>query len=374
MENFLRDLLRGLGHEGIRASALVHRHEPGKSIREHLDGADIFRASTLGQVLYTPVSLSFPLVLRQALKSFKPHLLHLHFPNPSAFWCLAESRARCLPWVIQWQSDVVPSAIDRRLKAAYRCYRPWEQRMLKRAKRIVVASKPYLLHSMPLKKWYSKCSVIPLGVDPDRLPFPEPAVLRIADQSWRPNQLRVLAVGRLTYYKGFDVLIRAVKDIANVSVQIVGDGALMEDFKKQIAQLGLENRVWLRGGLSDRSLQALLASCDLLCLPSLERSEAFGVVLLEAMRYGKALVASDIPGSGTGWVVQTGECGRLVAPGDEKALSACLSQWAADPLECKRLGQKGFENFAKKFHITPVARRMKQVYADILGPLVLSES
>ncbi len=366
MENFLRDLLKALKNEGADVAALVHHHLPGPSIREEVAGTTIFRASSLGQVLYTPISFSFPRVLRQALLSFRPHLLHLHFPNPSTFWSLAFREARCLPWVIQWQSDVVPSTIDRRLRSAYHCYRPLEQRMLKRAEKILVASTPYLRHSAPLKQWASKCAVIPLGVDPERLPEPEEPALRQAEKSWKPGCLRVLAVGRLTYYKGFDVLIRAVSRIQGVAVQIVGEGALMADLQREIRQRGLETQVLLRGGLSNEALQGLLATCDALCLPSLERTEAFGVVLLEAMRYGKALVASDIPGSGTGWVVREGACGLLAKPGDEKSLAKCLEGLAAEPFQCQVLGKKGRENFLKKFHIQPVARQIKRVYEDVL--------
>jgi len=364
MENFLRDLLRSLQENGLEVAGLVH-HQKKSSSKETIDKIPIFRASSLGQVLYTPVSLSFPLLLRKMIRSFRPHLLHLHFPNPSAFWCLALREACAVPWVIQWQSDVVPSTIDRRLQPAYRCYRPLEQQMLKRAEKILVASKPYLTHSNPLKPWISKCAVVPLGVDPDRLPWPEATALQLAEKSWQPGNLRVLAVGRLTYYKGFDVLINAAAKTEGITVQIVGDGNLAADLQSAIRQKGLRNRVRLRGGLSDAMLQALFATCHVFCLPSLERTEAFGVVLLEAMRYGKPMVVSDIPGSGPGWVVSEGDCGWLVPPGDVDALAVQLKNLSANLNLCGELGEKGRENFNKKFHIQSVAQNVKEIYEDI---------
>ena len=291
----------------------------------------------------------------------------MHLPNPSAFWSLALPDARAVPWVIQWQSDVVPSTIDRRLQPAYQCYRPLEQRMLRRAEKILVASKPYLHHSAPLKPWTSKCVVVPLGVDPTRLPWPEVEALQQAEKSWQPGCLRVLSVGRLTYYKGFDVLIRAAGRTKRVAVQIVGDGNLRAHLQRAIRRKGLENRVLLRGGLSNVMLQALFATCHVFCLPSLERTEAFGVVLLEAMRYGKPIVASDIPGSGPGWVVRIGECGWLVPPGDVDALAIQMENLAANPGLCRELGRKGSENFKNKFHIQSVARGVKEIYEDILA-------
>jgi glycosyltransferase involved in cell wall biosynthesis len=367
MEIFLRDLLKSLKDEGSEVAGLVHQHLSGRTtLRDEVEGVPIFRVSSLGQILYTPISPSFPLVLRKIIRSFHPHILHLHLPNPSAFWCLALSDARSVPWVIQWQSDVVPSAIDRRLQPAYQCYRPLEQRVLRRAEKILVASKPYLQHSIPLKPWIPKCTVVPLGVDPERLPWPGADALQQAERRWRPGCLRVLAVGRLTYYKGFDVLIRAAERTEGVAVQIVGDGNLRVHLQKAIHRKGLENRVLLRGGLRNEMLQALFATCHVLCLPSLERTEAFGVVLLEAMRYGKPVVASDIPGSGPGWVVRMGECGWLVPPGDVDALAMKMKNLAAEPGVCRELGRKGRENFEKKFHIQSVARGVKEIYEDIL--------
>ncbi len=368
MEIFLKDLLGALKKRGPDVAGLVHQHAPHRSSeKEEADGIQIFRASTLGQFLYTPVSLSFPLVLKEAIRSFRPHLLHLHFPNPSAFWCLALSEARAIPWVIQWQSDVVPSTIDRRLQPAYLCYRPLEQRMLKHAQKILVASTPYLKESMPLKPWISKCTVVPLGVDPERLPWPEPGDLEEAERSWRPGCFRVLAVGRLTYYKGFNILIEAAKRSERIAVQIVGRGSLRSRLETEIRRKGLQNRVALRGGLSDARLQALFATCHVFCLPSLERTEAFGVVLLEAMRYGKPIIASDIPGSGPGWVVGEGECGRLVSPGDAGALARQMEVLAVNPELCRELGRKGRENFNRKFHIQSVAKGIQGIYEGLLA-------
>jgi len=103
------------------------------------------------------------------------------------------------------------------------------------------------------------------------------------------------------------------------------------------------------------------------CLPSLERTEAFGVVLLEAMRYGKPIIVSDIPGSGPGWVVNEGNCGWLIPPGDVDALTRKMENLAANPGLCCELGRKGRENFKKKFRIQSVASDIKEIYEDILA-------
>lgn len=367
MENFLRDLLCSLHEEGICASALVHDHIKGRRpLFEEREGIEILRSPLLGEVLYIPFSPQFPLCLRDRIRSFRPHILHFHFPNPSAFWSFLLPEARSIPWVVQWQSDVVPSKIDRRLQAAYIFYRPFEQSFLKRAKQIIVSSRPYLEFSRPLEKWFSKCSVIPLGVDPGRLPWPKPDEIDAAERTWGAGKLRVLAAGRLTYYKGFEILIRASQRLPGMSLQIVGDGGLKGQLQKEITRGNLEGRVRLRGSLQGSELRALFATCDCLCLSSIERTEAFGVVLLEAMKYGRALVASDIPGSGVGWVVRESRSGVLIPPADEKALAEVLDRLCENPSLCKSLGEKGKVGFQRSFHIKSVAARVARLYQAML--------
>lgn len=367
MENFLRDLLKALSLEGISVAALVHHHLRGRPASRETDGGvPITRVPSWGQLLYLPISPKFPRCFAQAIQSFRPDLLHLHVPNPSVCWGLLMPAARAIPWVVQWQSDVVPSAIDRRLKAAYRIYRPVEQALLERAKRIIVASDPYLEQSEPLRNWAQKCRVIPLGIDPHRLSWPDTALLQAAEGSWKAGMLKVLAVGRLTYYKGFDVLIRAAQRVPSMAVQIVGEGILRGALQKEIQRSGMGGRVMLRGGLSDPELQALMATCDLLCLPSVERTEAFGVVLLEAMRYGKPLVVSDIPGSGAGWVVRQASCGLLAPPGNAGALAARFEQFISRPTLREEMGVKGKESLHQTFHIRSVARRIIDVYRELV--------
>ncbi len=111
-------------------------------------------------------------------------------------------------------------------------------------------------------------------------------------------------------------MIRAAANLPETHVVIVGEGDRKEHLEGLIRQLGLGGRVELTGFIPDEKLRALLATSDLLCLPSIERTEAFGLVLLEAMRYSKPVVASDVSGSGMGWIIGQMETGLLVKPGD----------------------------------------------------------
>jgi glycosyltransferase involved in cell wall biosynthesis len=262
---------------------------------------------------------------------------------------------------VHWHSDVEVSRSSLRL--AYPHYHMFERAVLEKAEVIVVSSREYLAASAPLRPWRDKCEVIPLGVDPERLPAIEPAETQ---GDWRGDGLRVLAVGRLTYYKGFETLVRAVAGDAEMDLIIVGEGEERPRLERLIADARQQPHARLLGELDDAALLRLMASCDVFCLPSCERTEAFGIVLLEAMRYGKPLIVSDIEGSGVRWVARAGQNAILVPTGDIGAWRAALSSLASSSAERQRLGQLGFFRYQREFNIASIASRVRAAYARAL--------
>lgn len=370
IEVFLADLLTAL-HNDIAVAALVHQHPaPADACPAGRAGQPdfpVYRVPCYGSLLYAPLSPGFPLWLARVIDTFRPQLLHLHMPNTSAFWALFSARARRLPWVVHWHSDVVAAHNDRRLAAAYAVYRPFEQRLLARSQAVVVTSPPYLEVSDALRPWRSKCRVIPLGLDPQRAQQPSAAEADRAERRWRPGAFRVLAVGRLAHYKGHEVLLRAMREAQTGGAQliVVGAGERRRRLETLVDTLALRARVGLPGLLPEPELRALLASCDVLCLPSLERSEAFGLVLLEAMCFAKPVIASDIPGSGVGWVVARGGHGLLTVPGDPHALAQAIGRLMNAPNRRSQYGRRGAEALRQAFHINRVAAQLLALYRDL---------
>lgn len=369
VEYFLADLLGALHRNDIATAALVHK-EKGRNASEGAHGdalPTIYYAPTLGRLLYAPVSPSFLYWLNRAIREFQPDLLHLHLPNTSAFAVLISPAAKRIPWILHWHADVADSRLDWRVGLAYRFYRPLEQRLLGRGKAVITTSPTYLAASKTLAPWHERCTVIPLGLDRKRLGPPSAALRDQACGRWGRSSLRVLAIGRLTYYKGHDVLINAVAELPSARLLIVGQGEHRGRLQALIGALRLEARAELRGFLPDDELMALLATCDVLCLPSLERTEAFGLVLLEAMRFAKPVVVSDIPGSGTGWVVAQARNGLLTRPGDPKSVAAALRQLQESPETRLALGERGRAALTSCFDIHPVADQIAALYARVLG-------
>ena len=169
----MHDMMVALSKRGIESSALVHRHQWSlRSLVERYSFAganfQIVRAGRIAKILFAPISPAFPWHLHGMIRSIRPDALHIHMPNPSAFWTLVFPQARRIPWVVHWHADVITAEQGWLMKLMYALYRPFEQALLKRSKAIVVTSKPYLDSSEPLRRWRSRCQVVPLGVDTGR--------------------------------------------------------------------------------------------------------------------------------------------------------------------------------------------------------------
>jgi rhamnosyl/mannosyltransferase len=137
--------------------------------------------------------------------------------------------------------------------------------------------------------------------------------------------LRVLSVGQQRPYKGVHLLIEAVAGVDGVELTIVGDGPMRARYQAMIAALGATNVVH-RGPAASDTLTSLYDGHDVLCLPSTNRSEAFGLVQLDAMSRGCAVVAAAHPGV----TDVAGEAGVFVPPGDGAHLRAVLQMLAMD--------------------------------------------
>lgn len=326
----------------------------------------MWRAPTIGSLLYTPISPSYPFWLGNVLSRFRPQVLHLHMPNPSVFWALFSPAARRLPWIVHWHSDVMVSKqIDWRLSLAYPLYAPFERAVLARANTIVATSPPYIESSPALAPWRSKCQAVPLAIS-DAVASSLTTPQAEDGMEWVPHGIRLLSVGRLTYYKGHADLIRAAASNPEVQVIIVGEGDRRPQLENLIRELNLGSRVRLLGGLPDQAVLRLFRSTDLFCLPSLERTEAFGMVLLEAMAAGKPVIASDIPGSGVGWVLQHGKTALLVSPGDVDGLSAAIAKMAADTSR-SRFAVAGRARFNAEFRMASVVSKLSDIYSAAVG-------
>jgi glycosyltransferase involved in cell wall biosynthesis len=170
----------------------------------------------------------------------------------------------------------------------------------------------------------------------------------------------LLAVAHMYPRKSLDVLLRAVALLPrrwrHVRLHLVGVGSEWSRLHALTKDLDLQDRVTFLGHVSRARLAAEYQQCVLFCLPS--RQEGFGIVYLEAMAAGRAVVACHA--AAVPELVEHGVTGLLVKPGDAKALAATMTDLLDDPARRAELGAAGTER-AARYAAPVVAQRFLEV-------------
>lgn len=339
---------------------LVSASGESRTRREVVDGIPVMRAGELMRVASAPICPSWPLHLRR----LRADLYHFHFPNPTgdlSYW-LSGARGKI---VVTYHSDIV------RQSTILPLYRPFLWRLLRKADAILPTSPQYLESSEYLKPFHDKCHVVPLAVDQRRFePNPE---IEARAAEWRAEWKApmVLFVGRLRYYKGVDVLLRAAREV-NARIAIVGDGPFEAPLRTAHRQLGLGDRVEFLGPQSEFELLALYRAANVCVLPSTHRSEALGLAMIEAMASGRPVVSTEL-GTGTSWVNQHGSTGLVVPPGDPVSLAAALNLLLGDPAMAERFGAAARVRARREFSHEVMGERVLRVYERVTGQALLPQ-
>ena len=346
IENHIRTLAEMQHAAGHRVTVLV-TNPGGLPGRETRRGVDIVRLPRLGTIASTPISFSFT----RAVRGLRADITHLHSPYPVGELAFLAAGGR-RTFVVTYHCDVV------RQRRFLSVYRPVLNRLLDRAGRILPTSEPYMRTSPFLVGRQANCSVVALSTDPSVFTGRQPS-------SPGHEKPVVLFVGRHRYYKCIDDLIRAS---AGLDVQLVigGEGPLTGDLQRLAAESGLGEPVKFTGEVPDEDLPGLYAGADIFVLPANSRAEAFGIVLLEAMASGLPCVTTEL-GTGTSCVVQDGQTGFVVPPGDPSALRAAIRQLADDPALRRRLGEAGRRRVQAEFTPDLLHRRVMAIYEDVLA-------
>lgn len=170
---------------------------------------------------------------------------------------------------------------------------------------------------------------------------------------------RAIMVARFSSQKDQALLIRALASAPQVQLWLVGEGELLPDARALAEELGLGARVEFLGKRSD--VPELLTQCDVFCLSS--HYEGFPISILEAMRAGLPVVASDVGGVSEAVVPE--ETGLLVAPGDLEGWRVALQRLSADPAWGRKLGERGQQRFSGEFTASDMLGRIWQVYEEV---------
>lgn len=288
-------------------------------------------------------------------------VLHFHFPWPFGDVLRMLGR-RNKPAVMTYHSDIV------RQRYLGMLYKPLMRRMLD-SMDAVVATSPTYAHTSPVLGTMVKkrrLHAIPLGIGDyaSATPTSNDAALlaRFGLDDDCAGAPVFLALGVLRYYKGLHTLIEAAGDVP-ATIVIAGSGPEMERLRA-LAVKHRADRVVFAGQVSDAEKVALLRRCRALVLPSHLRSEAFGMVLVEAAMFGKPMVCCEI-GSGTSFVNEHGVTGFVVPPEAPTEMAAALRQLLADSALATRMGKAARERYLRLFSGTALGKAYDDLYREV---------
>lgn len=286
-------------------------------------------------------------------------LIHLHFPDPMSHLASMFLPAS-LPRIITWHADII------RQQTLLRLYRPFLRRAVAKAAAIIVPTPAHREGSVELVRVAEgqRFRVIPFGFDLNTFISPHPAAERIRERF--PGK-RIFALGRHVYYKGFDVLIKAMKRIdPTAHVLIGGIGPLTEQWKALALAQGVADRVHFLGLLADQDLPGYYQACDVFCLPAISPAEAFGIVQVEAMACGKPVVSTHL-NNGVDYVNQHGVSGLTVPPGEVDALAEAINRLLGDAVLRESLGTQGRERALTAFSLKAMGQQTLALYREVLA-------
>jgi rhamnosyl/mannosyltransferase len=347
METVLALLCEGTSR-AVRNRAIVANQAFG-TVRDRIGHTDVVRVGTVVKSGAVAVCPAMPLHLSRETAD----AIVIHEPNPMGLLAYYIARPAA-PLIVWFHSEVIRPAWQYRL-----FYEPLLEFALERATRIVVAS-PTLATSAPaLRRWRSKCVVIPYGVS-----FTADDPNRPDDSCRHPGRPVVLFVGRLVAYKGAHVLLEAIQAL-DVDVILVGDGPLRSKLERTARDLGVDERVTFAGEVGADALHGFYRMCDLFVLPSVTRQEAFGMVQIEAMACGKPVISTDL-GTGVSWVNQHRETGLVVPPGDVKALRDAIKTLAEDAGARAAFGEAARRRARSVFHVERMIEATLALYGEVL--------
>jgi glycosyltransferase involved in cell wall biosynthesis len=321
------------------------------STEEILDGVRVSRVPTRLTLSSAPLCPGMIAKLRAS----DADIVHIHLPNPTAILAYLASKHRGR-LVVSYHSDTV------RQRVLGALFDPCLHAALRRSSRIIASSPNYRQTSPSLSRYQDRCDVIPYGIDLGGFEHCDPLEVSALRQQY--GDRLVLSVGRLVYYKGFEYLIRAMAQVRG-KLLIIGEGPLRGKLQALAARLGLEDRVVFAGNIPDK-LAPYYHAADVFALASVARSEAFGIVQIEAMAAGLPVVNTSLD-SGVPYVSLHEQTGLTVPPADPDALAQALNRLLDDRELRLRLGGAARVRAQQEFSLDAMSSRILALYESVMN-------
>ena len=325
VEKVMWDLTRGLSARDVdcdmlcamlRSDGFDESEQPLVELGEEKTVRAVIRFNEHGRCICVPALCKLAATMMSPAMIFwlRRHareydIIHVHHPDPMACLALWMSGYRGRV-VLHWHSDILKQ------KGLLTLYKPLQRWLVHRADLVRGTTPAYVSQSPDLQGCQDKVGYLPIGIEDN---------MRKDVQNPEDGKVTVYSLGRLVEYKGYRYLIEAARYLPErYRIVIAGKGPLRDELQAQIDALPDPGRVQLLGYVSDAQARELYNGCDLFVLSSVMKTEAFGIVQIEAMSCGRPVVATNIPGSGTSWVNEHGVSGLNVPICDPRALADAI--------------------------------------------------
>ena len=363
LENVTHNLAKQLIEEGHDVRVITNRYPRSLSEEEVIENVPVKRLlflspqfaflqrgrfDLLGASLYFyPRTLFY---LKKFIKKFMPEVINLHFPDSQIPFVLKLRRQFKFRLVVSLHGDEVERFFDPNRKRDKHGLNNLCE-ILSQADVVTTCSNYLLSRAIALESSIKqKGRVIYNGINLER--FKD-------NGSYGHPKPYLLAYGRFVYKKGFDILIDAFskieKEHSGVDLILAGDGEERENFKNQVHELGLNNRIRFYGSATQKEIVALSNGCEFVVIPS--RQEPFGIVALEAMAAGKAVLTTRV--GGLPEFIEP-SINRLVEPTVED-LAKGLDEWLGRSSEVRENGKKNAQQVLK-YSIIHMADQYFEIY------------
>jgi O-antigen biosynthesis rhamnosyltransferase len=347
LEEAIRQTVKYNCNHGIENRIMTVSSIPNPRVVKFKE-ATVVRYKTLLDVFSTPISFEFCRNFRKNANACD--ILHFHSP-----WAWGELNYLIggikKPSLVNYHSDLV------RYRLLGKLYHPFFTEFLRRMDVVVVTSESHLNSSVILKQFRDKCRIIPLSLDQDRFKGSSDDILQRIKNKYGEDFF--LFVGVLRAYKGLSYLLDAMVNIDRILI-IVGKGPEERRLKDKAKSLELNNVIFT-GYIGDKYLPAFYKLCRAFVFPSINRSESFGVSLLEASFFSKPMISTEL-GTGTTLVNKHKETGLVVSPKNAIELKKSLSILSGNRQICEKYGRNARKRFDKLFNLELIGRKYIDIY------------
>jgi rhamnosyl/mannosyltransferase len=364
METVLHNLMRVLSDEVHLEVVVANTKNANESFM--VGPTRVHKVRSLGMFAGTSLCPTMPWVLWKLLRKGGFDVVQLHLPNPTGHFALRWVLPKRTKLVITWHSDIV------RQKILMRLYLPFLKSLLARADAIVSATPKNISSSTQLQanRFPEKLHAVPFGIDISAYKESERINLKRRGLQERYGERLVFACGRHIYYKGFEYLIRAMDSLPDTTLLLGGRGPLTPELVALAASAKFPPRIVFLGFIAQEDIPAYYHAAAVVAMPSVDMSEAFGMVQLEAMACRKPVVCCELH-NGVTYVNQHGVTGLVVEPREPKALATAIEALLNDPERRRRMGEAGYRRVAEQFSLEAMRSGHLSVFARLTGRMRL---